>query len=231
MRVLMVTAVEAEKDAVLRGLGKDSGRFEVIAGGVGPASAAASTARALAMATSAGSTHVEGLQRHQGYGLVVSVGIGGGFVGRAEVGSLAVASEMIAADLGAESPEGFLSVDKLGFGTSRIAADPVLAERLADSLRAAGLSVALGPIATVSTATGTAESATELTTRIPEVVAEAMEGYGAAEAARQYGVPVLELRAISNAVGPRNRDAWDIPQALHVLEKAAAILAKLEFNR
>jgi futalosine hydrolase len=228
MRVLIVTAVEAEKDAVLRGLGNNNGQFDVIAGGVGPASAAASTARALTMAARDGSTHAGGTH---GYGLVISAGIGGGFAGHAEVGSLAVASEMIAADLGAESPEGFLSIDQLGFGTSRIAADPVLTERLADSLRAGGLSVATGPIATVATATGTAERATALTTQIPEVVAEAMEGYGAAEAARQAGLPVLELRAISNAVGPRNRDAWDIPQALQMLEKAAALLSKLELDR
>lgn len=45
-RVLIVTAVDAEKDAVLRGLKNASG-FEVIAGGVGPAATAAATARQL----------------------------------------------------------------------------------------------------------------------------------------------------------------------------------------
>ncbi|MFC4812241.1 hypothetical protein ACFPB1_23485, partial [Paenibacillus sp. GCM10023250] len=46
-RVLIVTAVDAEREAVLRGLGSDR-RFDVVAAGVGPAAAAAGTAFALA---------------------------------------------------------------------------------------------------------------------------------------------------------------------------------------
>ncbi|HBU80771.1 MAG TPA: futalosine hydrolase, partial [Paenibacillus sp.] len=52
-RVLIVTAVDAEKEAVLRGLGDQAAHFDVIAAGVGPASAAAGTAAALAFATAA----------------------------------------------------------------------------------------------------------------------------------------------------------------------------------
>lgn len=56
-RVLIVTAVDAEKDAVLRGLGDMAAeRFDVIAAGVGPASAAAGTAAILAYAVAAAST-------------------------------------------------------------------------------------------------------------------------------------------------------------------------------
>lgn len=64
-RVLIVTAVEAEREAVLRGL-RGSSRFHVIAAGAGTAAAAAGTAAALA----AGS-----------YGCVISAGIGGRFPG------------------------------------------------------------------------------------------------------------------------------------------------------
>ncbi|KHL92273.1 hypothetical protein QW71_30210, partial [Paenibacillus sp. IHB B 3415] len=46
-RVLIVTAVAAERDAVLRGL-QGSRRFHVIAAGAGTAAAAAGTAAALA---------------------------------------------------------------------------------------------------------------------------------------------------------------------------------------
>ncbi|MEB9897892.1 futalosine hydrolase, partial [Bacillus cereus] len=42
-RILIVTSVPAERDAVLRGLDGDA-RFNVIVGGVGTAAAAASTA-------------------------------------------------------------------------------------------------------------------------------------------------------------------------------------------
>jgi futalosine hydrolase len=224
-RVLVVTAVPAERDAVLRGLNGDP-RFDVLAMGVGPAAAAAGTARALAAANMAAAAMAEEPVA-TGYGLVVSAGIGGGFPGRAEVGSLVVASEIIAADLGAETPEGFCSVAELGFGAICVQVDAALVSRVSDALLAAGLPVCTGPVLTVSTVTGTAASAAEMTARVPGAAAEAMEGYGVAIAAQDSGVPVLELRAISNLVGPRDRTAWRIKEALDVLTAAGAVLAEV----
>ncbi|MFC4767833.1 futalosine hydrolase [Effusibacillus consociatus] len=211
MRVLVVTSVSAERDAVLRGL-HGSSRFEVLVAGVGPAAAAASTATALATAK---------------YGLVVSAGIGGGFPGRAEVGSLVVANEIVAADLGAQTPDGFCSLDELGFGSTRVPVDPRLVTRVTGGLQAAGLPVTAGPVLSVSTVTGTATTALELTSRVPGATAEAMEGYGVATAARHHGVPILEIRAISNPVGPRDRASWRIKEALNVLEAASSIFPEV----
>jgi futalosine hydrolase len=211
MRILIVTAVQAESDAVLRGL-QGVGQCDVAAVGVGPAAAAAGTALKLAGG---------------GYELVVSAGIGGGFPERAEVGSLVVASEVIAADLGAETPDGFLTVDELGFGSARVEVDAGLAARLTEALREAGLSAQLGPVLTVSTATGTAQSAAVLAARNPGAAAEGMEGYGVAEAARCCGLPVLEIRAVSNPVGPRDRAAWRIKEALDALTAASKVLAEV----
>ncbi|KOY12957.1 futalosine hydrolase [Paenibacillus xylanivorans] len=241
-RVLIVTAVDAEKEAVLRGLGDQAAeRFDVIAAGVGPASAAAGTAAALAQGSAAPSKPdaaqasaassrpgpLAGTGLTPAYTLVVSAGIGGGFPGRADVGSLVVADAMVAADLGSQTPDGFLSVDELGFGSSRVAADAVLAARLRHELQRAGLAVSGGTAVTVSTATGTAETAAELLRRVPDAAAEGMEGFGVATAAQQFGVPALELRAISNAVGPRNRDAWRIKDALDALQAASSILREV----
>lgn len=211
-RVLVMTAVPAERDAVLRGL-NGAGGFDVLLAGVGPASAAANTAKALSSAE---------------YRLVVSAGIGGGFAGRAEVGSLVVADEIVAADLGAETPEGFLSLDELGFGTARIPVAAALAARLAGALHAAGgLSVHTGPVLTVSTATGTAETAAARAARVPGAAAEGMEGYGVAVAAKDRGIPVLEIRAVSNPVGPRDRAAWRIEEALKALEAASSVFGEV----
>ncbi|MEK3663543.1 futalosine hydrolase [Paenibacillus sp. FSL F4-0236] len=210
-RVLIVTAVAAERDAVLRGL-KGSDRFHVIAAGAGTAAAAAGTAAALA----AGS-----------YGCVISAGIGGGFPGVAPLGSLVVASEMIAADLGAETPEGFRSAAELGFGSVSVPADRGTVQAVSAALAAAGLTVSTGTVLTVSTATGTAETAAALIARHPGAVAEAMEGHGVAVAAEALGLPVLELRAISNPVGPRDRAAWKIGDAMEALTAAAAILLEV----
>jgi futalosine hydrolase len=210
-RILIVTAVEAEKEAVLRGLRGDS-RFAVIAGGVGVAKAAAAAAAAIAAG---------------GFGLAVSAGIGGGFVGRAEVGSAVVADIIANADLGAETQDGFMSIEELGFGKSRIQTDKALSEAWAAALQQTGVRAILGPIVSVSTATGTAETANKLARRIPGACAEGMEGYGVAAAAETFGLPVLEIRTISNAVGPRDKPSWRIADALRVLETASSILTEV----
>ncbi|WP_336246790.1 futalosine hydrolase [Streptomyces cupreus] len=188
----MATAVPAERDAVARAFTGD-----VLAVGVGPARAAAGTATALARAP---------------YDLVVSAGIGGGFAPHAPVGSLVVADEITAADLGAETPEGFLPVTELGFGTVTHRPPRSLVRALAEATGAR-----TGAVLTVSTVTGTAARATALRERHPTALAEAMEGFGVAEAAALHGVPVLEIRAVSNPVGPRDRAAWRIGEALAAL--------------
>lgn len=157
----------------------------------------------------------------------MSVGIGGGFPGLAPLGSLVVASEMIAADLGAETPEGFRSAAELGFGSVSVPADRGTVQAVSAALAAAGLPVSTGIVLTVSTATGTAETAAAHLARHPHAVAEAMEGHGVAVAAQALGLPVLELRAISNLVGPRDRAAWKIGDAMEALTAAAAILLEV----
>ena len=210
-RVLVMTAVSAERDAVLRGLHRNS-RFDVLVAGVGSVVAAVNTTRALATAE---------------YNLVISAGIGGGFLGRAEVGSLVVANKIVVADLGAETPEGFRSVAELGFGFTQIQIDASLVDNLYGALLTARIPVNIGPVLTVSTVTGTASRAVALAARIPGATAEAMEGYGVGFAAHDRGLPVLEIRAISNLVGPRDRSTWRIKEALDVLEAASAVLMEV----
>ncbi|GFN32128.1 futalosine hydrolase [Paenibacillus xylaniclasticus] len=212
-KILIVTAVEAERDAVLRGLGSTDD-FVVIAGGVGPAAAAASSAAALAAGH---------------YRLVISAGIGGGYPGQAEIGDIVVSTGIVAADLGAETPDGerFISVDELGFGSSRIEVDERTALRLIDALQTSSMRVIAGQALTVSTATGSAEQAARLAVRVPGAASEGMEGFGVAAAAKLAGVPVLELRAISNAVGPRDKSAWRIGEALASLTKACKRLTEV----
>ena len=102
----------------------------------------------------------------------------------------------------------------------RIGEEPELSARVAKALDAV-----YAPVLTVSTVTGTAARAAELSVRHPRAAAEAMEGFGVAEAAAAHRVPVLEIRAISNPVGPRDRAAWRIGQALDSLRYAFQLLA------
>uniref|UniRef100_UPI003F688520 futalosine hydrolase n=1 Tax=Streptomyces polyasparticus TaxID=2767826 RepID=UPI003F688520 len=198
MRVLVVTAVAAEAEAVAAG----APGLDVLAAGVGPAAAAAATARELTAAALGG----------RPYGLVISAGIGGGFAPHAPVGALAVSDAIVAADLGAETPEGFVPVTELGFGTVRHEPPASLVRELA-----AATGARTGTVLTVSTVTGSAARAEELLARHPGALIEAMEGFGVAEAAVAQGIPVVEIRAVSNPVGPRDRSAWRIGDALQAL--------------
>lgn len=202
--ILVVTAVTAEADAVRAGIDPDVVVVEAV--GVGPAAAAAGTARLLAART---------------YRAVLSAGIAGGFPDRAPVGGTVLATRSIAADLGAETPDGFLPVEELGFGSSVLECDPVLVKALRTALPGA----ITGDVLTLSTVTGTAATAQRLAARFPQAVAEAMEGYGVACAAADAGVPFAELRTISNPIGPRDRAAWRLADALTALRIAGAALS------
>ncbi|MBG0854401.1 futalosine hydrolase [Streptomyces spinoverrucosus] len=228
----MATAVPAERDAVARAFPGHATEVplpgaavtpvtpvtlhrlpagpDLLAAGVGPALAAARTATALTAAALHG----------RPYALVVSTGIAGGFVPEAPVGSLVVADEITAADLGAETAEGFLPVTDLGFGTVTHRPPEALVR---DAATATGARP--GTVLTVSTVTGTAARAIALRAHHPRALAEAMEGFGVAEAAAAHGTPVLELRAISNPVGPRDRAGWRIGEALQALTDGFGKLA------
>lgn len=214
-KLLIVTAVEAERDAVLGALaGADpaagelaglpvcrtatpAGLVDVVAGGVGPVAVALSTAALLAAA---------------GYDLVISAGVAGG-LGPAEVGGLVAAERVAFADLGAELADGgFTGLAELGLAELDPPVDPALARLLAE--RAAAVP---GAVLTVSTVTGTAARAERLRQAFPDAVAEAMEGAGVALAAQRAAVPFGELRAISNLVGPRDRTNWQLGPALAAL--------------
>ncbi len=199
--ILVVTAVNAEAEAIRAGV--HVGQIVAEAVGVGPAAAAAGTARLLATGS---------------YRAVISAGIAGGVPGRASVGATVLGARSIAADLGAETADGFQTVTELGFGRNEFAADPALLRALAAALPTA----VVGDILTLSTVTGTAETAHRLAHRFPTAVAEAMEGFGVATAAN--GVPFLELRTISNPIGPRDRAAWQLKEAFTALSTAAGAL-------
>jgi futalosine hydrolase len=219
---LLVTATGPERDAALRHVDPSllrrgrcgpfpvlhAGTADVVVCRIGPAAAATATATALALGDYVG---------------VVSLGICGGFPGAAQVGDTVVATDLVAADLGAESPDGFLGLDQLGWAEQSLPVPTALVHATAGRLRAAGLAVVTGPVVSVSSVTGTDARAAELAHR-HGAVAEAMEGRAVADAAAVFGVPALEVRTVSNAVGRRDTSAWRFDLALAALATAGAAL-------
>ena len=209
---LLVAAVEAERDAIKR----HTEDVSCIVTGVGVAAAASGTAWMLAS---------------EPFELAVSLGIGGGFQPHAPVGSVVVSNRTVPADLGADSPAGFLPVSDLGFAPHVDQPDPDWSKRIKVALTCAGLNVVSGSVLSVSTVTGTAARTAELLARHPSAAAEAMEGYGVATAATMANIPYVEIRAISNAVGPRDREAWRIGEAMDVLATVGRALAGMQVQR
>ena len=212
--ILLLAAVEAECRSVLtqmtRVLSEGGGRRGEIAGrrcrllttGVGPANAAHILTREA---------------EREMPRIVAQFGIGGAYVPSGlAVGDVAVASEEIYGDLGAESPDGWLSMKQIGFPTvsgpaplyNRFPLDSERAERVAS---ACGGSV--GAFLTVSTCTGTAARAALLYERFG-AVCENMEGAAAAHVCAAYGLPFVELRGISNLIENRDRSRWRIKEAV-----------------
>lgn len=162
--------------------------------GVGPVEAAAATARALALDPPAAVLHV---------------GIAGGGAG-VELGALIVGTESRYVDLRAGIPV-----------VARVEPDSAL---LAAALAAVPDSHAL-PIATSACVGGRGAlhdrccgDAATAETRTPEV--EAMEGFAVLRACVLAGVPAVEVRAISNAIGEEDRARWDLARALRTLADA-----------
>ncbi|AWN21832.1 futalosine hydrolase [Deinococcus irradiatisoli] len=196
-RALIVVATAAEA-ARLDQLGGGM-QPTVVVSGVGAVAAALATQAALGGAR---------------FDLAISAGIGGAFPGSGlEVGEVAVASEIVQADLGAWDGPQFLPLDALSLEVA-----PGNAGRFAGWPLAPSLGLPCGPFVTVSSVTGSAEGAAELRRRVPGALIEGMEGAGVAHAALLAGVPVTEVRGVSNPVGPRDRAAWRIGEALAALD-------------
>jgi futalosine hydrolase len=167
--------------------------------GVGPASAA----RAAALL----------IERHRPSALVI-FGIGGAYpVSGLTIGDVALATTEVYADLGADSPEGFLTLKEMDMPLAQISRKKIyneiaLDKQLLKTARRVLKGAKAGRFATVSLATGNIGWARELERRF-KVICENMEGAAAAHAALLAGVPALEIRAVSNIVEDRDLTKWD----------------------
>ncbi len=200
MRVLVVTAVPAETDAI----GLHDG-VKVVTGGIGRTNAAATT--------------TESILKHGPFAAVVNAGVAGVLPGgKLAIGDTVVASACVYAEEGLLTPAGFVDMAAMGFSLgdfegNTVPVDDRLLSRLAGLFRT-------GPIATVATCSGT-DAAAESVARRTGAVAEAMEGAAVVHAARRLGVPAIELRVISNTTGDRDSQKWDLAGALLVLGRSA----------
>jgi futalosine hydrolase len=152
------------------------------------------------------------------YHLVINAGIAGSFDRSIPLGQVLNVTEDHFAELGAEDDEEFLPFESLGIGGSSgvIFQPPAECPRILNELKKAkGI--------TVNTVHGNEFSIYKTAQRL-QPVTESMEGAAAGFACLQAGVACIQVRAISNYVEKRNREAWNIPLAIKNLNTFVAQL-------
>ena len=148
------------------------------------------------------------------YDLAINLGIAGSFDKSIVLGDVVEITEDTLAELGAEDDEDFITIEKLGFGESTFRSTYKLPEIF--NLKKANA-------ITVNTVHGNDASIKKLSGYIDAQI-ESMEGAAFLYACKQAGVPSLQIRAVSNYVEKRNRDAWRIGLAVKNLNTFAVEL-------
>lgn len=148
--------------------------------------------------------------------VALQIGIAGGFAGGPKIGEVVEVTEECYADLGAESPEGFLDLKSMGFENFRLGSELYFNEMKNPRGSYTKLPSCRG--ITVNTVHGLRESIEAVVSKwSPEV--ESMEGAAFFQSCLLASVPFLQLRGISNLVEPRNRDNWQIREAAEAVQR------------
>jgi futalosine hydrolase len=207
MKILLVAATSAEIAPLLTKhfLGQNTDSFilgkhqvNVLITGVGMVSTAFALGQELT---------------RNGYDLAINAGIGGSFDRDIPLGKVLHISDDTFAELGAEDADGFIAIDTLGFGTQYTQAlAPAIPLPFLETIQKASA-------ITVNKVHGLASSIAATTSKY-HVQVESMEGAAFFYACAQVELASIQLRAISNWVEPRNRDAWNIPLAIANLNQS-----------
>lgn len=173
--------------------------------------------------------------------MIVLFGVGGAYPSAGlKIGDVVAAKKEVYGDEGVQGKQGFQGIDAIGIPLvkkgrrsyfNEFPLDAHLGKVVKRSLEftihhpSSVTGARTGTFVTVSTCTGTMKKARELETRFG-AVCENMEGAAVAHICTLYGVPLVEVRGISNIVEDRNRGRWNIRLAAENCQKAVIELLK-----
>ncbi len=164
--------------------------------------------------------------------MLINFGVGGTYPSSGlKIGDIAVAEKEIYGDEGIFLKDGFHTNKAIGIPLlvknrkryyNEFKLDKKLSKKIADILHimhSPCLTIKTGPFLTLSTCTGTFKRAKELE-KIFHAICENMEGAAVAHVCTLYGIPMVEIRGISNLVEDRDKKKWDIKLASENCQKA-----------
>jgi futalosine hydrolase len=149
---------------------------------------------------------------------VWNVGVAGAFEESWPLASVVSVTQDTFADLGAETADGgFSDLLQLGFPVLRHE-EQQWGNTFAATWPTQGLPTANG--LTLNTITGTTATRQQLLARWPSAQVETLEGAAFFHACAAFGLRAAQIRGLSNYVGPRNREAWQLHPAAEAAQQA-----------
>ena len=155
------------------------------------------------------------------YDLVLQAGIAGAFDRKLALGDVVVVKSEQLGDFGAEDNGAFL--DAFSLNLAKKTESPFSRGALPNPLQDVPFDIAALPRVnglTVHTVSGHQPTIDARMARHKGIQVESMEGAALHYVCGKMGLPFLQVRAISNYVEPRNREAWKIKEAIGALNAA-----------
>ncbi len=141
------------------------------------------------------------------YDLVINAGIAGSFFRGIKVGEVVMVQHELFAELGAEDDVAFIKFSEMNLpGPYNFKKAKVLRGAYYTSLKKV-------KAATVNKVHGNEENISAFI-KLHSTEIESMEGASVAMVCEAEQIPYVQIRSISNYVTKRNREAWDIPNAI-----------------
>jgi len=163
---------------------------------------------------------------------LILFGIGGAY-SDAVVGDVVVARSENYAEEGVIIGEGWKPMDFTGFALLKdkieyfntFPMDRKLMQLAINASKDVGLNVICGNFITVSQCSGTGVCGKIMQKRF-NGICENMEGAAVAHICAIYGIPIIEIRGISNIIEDRNLKKWNVPLAASNCNKAVSEIIK-----
>ena len=215
----LVVAATWDEIAPLAHLTGETDQVGILVTGVGPVAAAVKLASYL----STGNSALAG---------VLNVGIGGAYPNSGlDLLDICIAGQETLGDLGVA-----MGAEILDFNPSRlpvtkqITMEGPFLSRVEKIFKNSAISYSIGNFITVNCSSGTEERGFYLQSKY-QAICENMEGAAIAFTCKEFGLPCVEIRCISNLVEDRNPYSWQVDDAVNKLCGVTKAVLDQEYNR